>query len=188
MAKEKPHVRLIDASDEAGRTTASLFSSLAGRMVALHYTSGVSVIGSTLAGLAEAGREISKTSDGARMRRAIAASVAKNNGELIWKALRISSWSEGIPATPVLDHVRNDLALLLAHDLTDTLENVPAPQESRMNTVSRELVDINFLDTVMGLWIYSREVVSSIEALQATAAAAERIEPGDALHNGSILR
>lgn len=185
---DAPHLRLIDPADEAGRTTATLFASLAARMIALHYTSGVSVVGSTLAGLAEAGREISKTAEGARLRRAIEASEAHRNGEMLWKALRVAGWTEGMPVSPVLDHVRNDLALLLAKDLAETIDNVPAPPETRVARSARGPVEINFLDTLMGLWVYSREIVRSVEMLAAAAPEARTIEPGDQVHSGPLLR
>lgn len=185
---DSPHLRLIDSADEAGRTTATLFASLAARMIALHYTSGVSVVGSTLAGLAEAGREISKTSEGARLRRAIEASGASRNGEMLWNALRVAGWTEGMPVSPVLDHVRNDLALLLAGDLAETIDNVPAPPETAVARSAGGPVEINFIDTLMGLWVYSREIVRSVEMLAASAPEGRTIERGDQVHTGPILR
>lgn len=180
--------RLIDAPDEAGRTTATLFASLAARLIALHYTSGVSVVGSTLAGLAEAGREISRTAEGARIRRAIENSTIKDNGDLLWKSLRVAAWTEGMPPAPVLDHVRNDLALLLSDDLAETIENVPAPPENRVKAGGRVPPDVNFVDTLMGLWVYSREIVNSVEVMAAQSGKPEAIEAGDPLHQGPILR
>lgn len=182
------NIRLIDPPDEAGRTTASLFASLASRLIALHYTSGVSIIGSTMAGLAEAGREISGTAEGARIRRAIENSVIRENGEQLWRALRIASWTEGMPAAPVLDHIRNDLALLLADDLAETIDNVPAPGETALNTSSTLPPEINFMDTLMGLWVHSREIMRSIEALAETVSTPEPIQQGDPVHKGPILR
>lgn len=185
---DAPHLRLIDSADEAGRTTATLFASLATRMIALHYTSGVSVVGSTLAGLAEAGREISKTAEGARLRRALEASGVRDNGEMLWKALRVAGWTEGMPVSPVLDHVRNDLALLLADDLAETIDNVPAPPETRVGRSAGRPAEINFLDTMLGLWVYSREIVRSVEMLAASAPEGRTIDPGDQVHAGPILR
>ncbi|WP_298918695.1 hypothetical protein [uncultured Roseobacter sp.] len=181
-------IRLIDPPEDAGRTTASLFASLASRLITLHYTSGVSVIGSTLAGLAEAGREISKTAEGARIRRALEASAIKENGDLLWNALRVTGWTEGMPAAPVLDHIRNDLALLLADDLAETIENVPAPLENKVRQSGNVPANINFIDTLMGLWIHSREIVQSVEAMARLAPDIDAVEPGDAVHSGPILR
>lgn len=185
---DRANIRLIDPPEDAGRTTASLFASLASRLITLHYTSGVSVIGSTLAGLAEAGREISKTAEGARIRRALEASAVKDNGELLWSALRVTGWTEGMPAAPVLDHIRNDLALLLADDLAETIENVPAPLENKVHRSKTVPAAITFIDTLMGLWIHSREIVQSVEALARSAPEADTVEPGDAVHRGPILR
>ena len=186
---EKAKVRLVDPPEEAGRTTATLFSSLAARLVVLHYTSGVSVVGSTLVGLAEAGREISQTAEGARLRRAIEQSTASANGETVWKALRIAEWTSGMPASPVLDHVRNDLALLLADDLDEVVANVPVPQETEIKQRTETPEDLNFIDTMMGLWVYSREIVRSLEALaEHMPQDGNRFEEGDDAANGAILR
>jgi hypothetical protein len=182
-------IRLIDPPDEAGRTTSSLFSSLAARLIALHYTSGVSVVGSTLTGLAEVGVEISKTAEGARMRRAIAESAVCANGETIWKVLRIGGWTNGMPASPVLDHVRNDLALLLSTDLNEVIANPPSPQETRLKRAAARPRELTFLDTLLGLWAYSREIVLSIEALAPTfPETTSEVESGDGLGGEGILR
>jgi hypothetical protein len=182
-------VRLVDLPEDAGRTTATLFSSLAARLIALHYTSGVSIVGSTLAGLAEIGREVSKTAEGARLRRALETSEVAKNGDAIWKALRIADWTNGMPASPILDHVRNDLALILAEDLSDVVDDIPVPQETRLTRSPRAPEDLNFMDTLLGLWLYSREIVSAIEALAGKDSASEAtFDAGDGLGNGAILK
>ena len=181
------HVRLIDAPDEAGRTTATLFSSLATRLVTLHYTSGIGVVGSTLVGLAQIGREISQTAEGAKLRSAIEKSAACKNGITLWKALRLPEWTNGMPASPVLDHVRNDLALLLCDDLDKAIANVPVPQETSVKSSEEAPVDLNFVDTMMGLWVYSREVVRSIEVLADGINFDEIIKEGG-VGEGGILR
>lgn len=182
-------IRLIDPPDEAGRTTSSLFSSLAARLIALHYTSGVSVVGSTLTGLAEVGVEVSKSAQGARMRRAIAASAACANGEIIWKVLRIGGWTNGMPASPVLDHVRNDLALLLSTDLNEVIANPPSPQETQLKRAAIPPRELTFLDTLLGLWAYSREIVLSVEALAAAfPETTNETESGDGLSDEGIMR
>jgi hypothetical protein len=182
-------VKLIDLPDEAGPTTANLFSSLAARLIALHYTSGVSVVGSTLSGLAEIGAEISKTAEGARMRRAIADSAAHANGEIIWNVLCIGNWTNGMPASPVLDHVRNDLALLVARDLNEVIKNVPPPQETRLGHTVSTRRNLTFLDTLLGLWAYSREIVMSIETLaKQTSDVTAEMERGEGLGDGELLR
>jgi hypothetical protein len=182
-------IKLIDPSDDADRTTSTLFASLATRLITLHYMSGVSAIGSTLAGLAVLGAEISKTAEGARIRRALAASQACANGERIWKVLHIASLTGGVPASPVLDHVRNDLALLLSNDLNEVVANPPSPQEARPRRIAAAPIESTFLDTTLGLWAYSREIVLSIEALARQGAEmTTEIELGDGLGDGEILR
>jgi hypothetical protein len=167
--KPAPKVRLVDAPDEFGRTTASLVSSLAMRLLTLHYTSGVSVVGSLRAGVAAAGREVAKTIDGMRLKQALLASQAGKNGEMLWAALRIGDWASGLPPSPVLDHIRNDLALLLAEDLSQSLSTVPMPGESRALVRDVEPQPVTFIDCILGLWIHSREIVNAVELIAATA-------------------
>ena len=181
-------VRLVDAPEDAGRTTATLFASLASRLITLHYTSGVSVVGSTLVGLAQIGREISRTAEGARMRSAIEAHAAARNGETVWKVLRIADWTNGMPASPILDHVRNDLGLLLAGDLDEVVNNIPVPQETRTARSAAEPQDLNFVDTLMGLWVYSREICRAVEALADEGAEENGVFRADGIAGGTLLR
>ena len=164
-----PRARLVDPEGEADRTTASLVSSLATRLIILHYTSGVSVIGSMLAGLTLAGREVARTAEGARLRKALAASPAARNGEAIWAALRIGDIAAGLPATPILDHVRNDLALLLAEDLAETLAEPPTPPALGNRGTTGAMGEVSFLDCMLGIWAHARELNRSIESLAGLA-------------------
>jgi hypothetical protein len=162
-------VRLVDPEGDSDRTTAALISSLATRLIILHYTSGVSVVGSLLAGLSLAGREAARTAEGARLRAALAASPAARNGEAIWAALRIGDMAAGLPATPVIEHVRNDLALLLAPDLTETLGEIPVPPALKSRGANAPPGEANFLDCMLGLWAHAREITRSVEALASLA-------------------
>lgn len=181
---------LVDPEGEADRTTASLVSSLATRLIILHYTSGVSVIGSMLAGLAAAGREAARTAEGARLRKALQASPASRNGEAIWAALKIGDIAAGLPATPILDHVRNDLALLLADDLAETLAEPPTPPAMGNRGGDGSLGEIRFLDCMLGIWAHAREMNRSIESLAALAGPMPTFEGGTATGEAgpSLLR
>jgi hypothetical protein len=165
----KRPIRLVDAPDEFGRTTASLVSSLATRLIALHYTSGVSVIGSLLAGFAAAGRDVARTAEGARLKQALLATPAGHNGEALWSAMRIGDWASSLPPSPVLDHVRNDMALLLATDLEETLATTPIPPEFGTKARSVDPASATFIDGMLGLWAHAKDIVSAIEALAAKA-------------------
>jgi hypothetical protein len=164
--------RLVDPESDGDRTTAALISSLATRLIILHYTSGVSVVGSLLAGLSLAGRETARTAEGARLRRALLASPVTRNGDALWAALRIGDMAAGLPATPVIEHVRNDLALLLAPDLAEALGSIPIPPPLRSRAADTPLGGANFVDCLLGLWAHSREITRSIEALGALAPSA----------------
>lgn len=162
------HVSLIDVADESGRSTATLLASLSARLGILHAVSGAQAVGSILAGIAALGREVSATADGARLRRALETGRPALNGEAIWRTLRIGDLATSQPPTPVLDQMRNDVALLLADDLQETLELLPIPPEmTGMRNEQTDLPPAAFLDFVVGYWALSREVVQAIEALAA---------------------
>jgi len=156
---------LIDVQDTAGRTTATLVASLASRLTALHFISGADAVASLTSGLAALGREISKTSEGARLREALSTSQVAANGEAAWRVLRIGEGASTAVPSPVLDQLRNDLALLLAEDLEDVLSLTPIPAEAPTGTVPPPQQTVTFLDFVVGYWAFCKEAVASIDAL-----------------------
>jgi hypothetical protein len=132
----------------------------------LHYTTGADAIGSLTSGFAALGREVSRTADGARMRTAIATGRAGSNGNALWSALLIGEWASGLPPAPILDHLRNDLALLLADDLETTLENPGIPSDVA-GTAGTAPEPATFVDCILGMWAFAREVIRGVEALAA---------------------
>jgi hypothetical protein len=171
-------VRLVDAPGEAGRTTATLLASLAARLGALHLISGADAVGSVAAGYCALGRLVSRTAEGARLRRALEEGRAGANGDTLWSALGIERWISSLPPTPVLDQLRNDVALVLADDLAETLELMPIPGEAAGER-AEPAAPSEFVDLVLGLWAFSRELVVAVEAL-----AAPTLPPVDELRAG----
>lgn len=157
--------RLIDDVTGPGRTTATLVASLTARLGVLHLITGADAIGSLSAGFARLGREVSKTARGARLREAIESGRAGTNGYALWKALGISKWISTMPPSPVLDQLRNDLALLLADDLEETLELLPIPSRTTGIDNLPAMEPATFVDCLLGLWAFSLELVHSVEAL-----------------------
>jgi hypothetical protein len=158
-------IRLIDAPEEAGRTTATLVASLAARLATLYAVSGAAAVGSMVAGFAAVGREASQTVEGQRLRSALARGRIAANGEALWSALRIRQWASLAPAAPLLDQLRNDAALLLAPNLHETLELLPIPGEPAAGSPVADEPSTEFLDCIVGLWAFSREMVATIDAL-----------------------
>jgi hypothetical protein len=183
-------LRLIDRPDGPGRTTATLLASLAARLATLHFVSGADAIGSLTAGFAALGREISRTAQGARMREAIEASRAGANGELLWSSLRIAEWASAMPPSPILDQMRNDMALLLADDLAPTLQFMPIPAH-QSGVGAAEPAPSNFADCVLGLWAFSRELVRMLESIAAPTMPAANLResaPAPEPPTGPLLR
>jgi hypothetical protein len=157
--------QLVDDADEAGRSTVTLIASLAARLGTLHVISGAVAVGSLTAGLAALGREVATTAEGARMRAAIEASRGGTNGDAIWETLKIGSWASSLPASPVLDQMRNDLALLLADDVHQTLDLLPIPPEITGLSGAIEAPPAEFADFLLGWWAFSVEAARAIELL-----------------------
>lgn len=191
MSPTPERVRLVDAPDESGRTTATLLASLAARLATLFAISGSDAIGSLTAGFAALGREAAKSAEGARLRQALAAGRPGANGNALWSALRIDEWASSMPPSPVLDQLRNDVALLLADDLEETLELLPIPGAAAGARGSDESEPATFLDFAVGFWWFCREVAASVQALAEPTLDLEPVRPAEAREGapeGSLLR
>lgn len=167
MTPPADRVRLVDAPEEAGRSTATLLASLTARLATLHMISGADAVGSLTAGMSRLGREVGATAAGARLRQALESGRAGTNGSALWSALRIDEWASSLPPSPVLDQLRNDLALLLADDLQPTLELLPIPPEPAEGASAAEPAESTFVDFTLGLWAFSLEVVRAVESMAA---------------------
>jgi hypothetical protein len=182
----------IDVEDAAGRTTATLVASLAARLAALHSISAADAIASLTSGFAELGREVSKTSEGAKLRAALCASRVAANGDAVWLALRIGEGASSAVPSPILDQLRNDVALLLADDLEDTLSAMPIPAEMPTGALPPPQQTVKFLDFIVGYWAFSKELVASVDALAELGQSSQQAvrlgaEPAPPL-KGAILR
>lgn len=158
-------VRLVDDAEEAGRSTTTLVASLAARLGTLWAVPAHSAVGSLAAGFAALGREVAQTAEGARLHAALEAGRAGANGATLWERLRIADWVAGSPPAPVLDQLRNDVALLLADDVAETIDLLPIPPEMTGARGAEEPGPPTFADFTLGFWAFSREVVRAVEAL-----------------------
>ncbi len=179
MTPPADRVRLVDAPQEAGRSTATLLASLTARLATLHMISGADAVGSLTAGMSRLGREVAATAAGAQLRQALESGRAGTNGPALWSALRIDEWASSLPPSPVLDQLRNDLALLLADDLQPTLELLPIPAEPSEGADAVEPAPLTFVDFTLGLWAFSLEVVRAVESMAApTMGSVPPVVPG----------
>lgn len=191
MSPQPVRVRLVDAPEEAGRTTATLVASLAARLGTLFVVSGADAVGSLVAGFCALGREVSQTAEGARLRAALERGRVGANGAAVWQTLKIGNWVSTVPPSPVLDQLRNDVAVLLADDLIETLELLPIPGEPA-GLGAPGLGEWEFPDLVVGLWAFSRELVDAVDALaEPTLPASGEVRIGAAAEEppaGELLR
>lgn len=171
-------IQLVDVPGE-NRTTTTLLASLAARLGTLHFLSGSTAIGTLVAGIAAHGAQVSATADGARLRKSLQRNRMVTNGERLWKELRIADWMTTVPAAPVIDQMRNDIALLLATDVDESLQLMPLPSPmTGGGPASGEAQDettLTFLDYIVGLWAMARELTSAIDAVAAPTAWTESI-------------
>jgi hypothetical protein len=165
MNDRNPSVRLVDIPGETGRTTVALIGSLAARLAVLNTVTGGDAIGSLTAGYAALGRHVAATSEGAQLKAAIESCRAGANGEAIWDRLLMRQWASSYPPTPVLQELRNDLALLAAEDIDAVLALPLAPTESMGADESAKPAPSSFSEYLLGMWAFAREVVRGVEAL-----------------------
>jgi hypothetical protein len=195
VSDAEPHpsapARVTAADDPDGhpRTTRALVAALLGRLTTLGFVSGGDAIGSQLAGIAALGREVSATADGARLRESLRRSRSGANGDLVWQALGLDRWLSGQSPSPVVEDLRNDLALLLADDLDEVLE-VPGAAGPPSGPVPAP-VPVTFLDLMVGLWAWGREVSAAVECAAGRSWQDERVHPAvdePVSLDGSLLR
>lgn len=187
---DEPRIELTDAKDGPPRTTRTLLSSFVVRMHTLSVLTGGEAVASLLAGVAAHGREVSRTADGARLRRALEDGRAGANVQALWSALGLADAVELVPPSPVASDLRNDLALLLADDLDECLDDVAnLDVGSTLGPVSVP-GDVDPLDLLVGMWALGRDVADTVEALAApTLPSRTSVERGDdAPLDGPLLR
>lgn len=159
-------VTLVDEPESAGRDTSTLVGSLAARLAALHLLSGADAVGSLMAGYCALGREVSRTGDGLRLRRALEEGRCGTTGDLIWLRMRIGDWVSSLPASPVLDQLRNDVSLLIADDVSEALDSLPYPPEFAHDAGPGDERD-TFVDFLVGFYVFSLEVIRAVDQLAA---------------------
>jgi hypothetical protein len=131
-----------------------------------------------MSGFGALGRRVGQTAAGGRLRRALEAGRVGSNVTALWKALRIDTWAAGVAPSPVIDHLRNDLALLLSADLEETLALLPIPGRPAGTAAEADDDPVTPIDCLVGMWFYSTEMARAIEALAApTLPPADEIIP-----------
>ncbi len=178
----------IDDVRGAARTTAAALGSLMARIGTLHVITGAQAVGSLVAGLAALGRSATRTAEGARVRETLSATRVAANGESLWSTLGMDSTWSSLPPSPVLEDLRNDLALLLAHDLDAVLADADLVAASDHIGALREPEPFECIDLAVGLWAYAREVVAVVDDLVAAADTPRVRTPDPTDLGGPVLR
>lgn len=172
-------LRLQDAADGPPRTTDTMVASLAERLATLRVVTGADAFGSLAAGYAAVGRQAASSSDGARLHDALTHGPAAARGQAIWSALGIDTLADTTPS-PVLEHLRNDMALLLAGDVEDALTRARDDVGQRGMPTGDTDEPATFVDYLVGMWAFARELTAWVEAVAATSSA-----PAGAVHTAA---
>jgi hypothetical protein len=186
-----PVIVLEDASDGAARTTGTLLASLVVRVRTLALLSGSQAVGSLVAGAAELGRQVSASAEGARIRSALERTRPGINAEALWSTLGLGDLASILPPTPVLEDLRNDIALLVAPDLDQALVELDEGSVSSGIGLVREPRPVGVLDFLVGLWALARFLGDAVELLAEPAPPeATPDEPAEVIRadDGPILR
>lgn len=187
MSIEIDSITLRD-SGPVPRTTSSALSSLLARLNTLHVISGTHALGSLVAGLASLGREASATAEGALVREALLSTRIGSNGEALWSVLGMDDASSIFPPSPVLDDLRNDLSLLVAHDLDAALVDIDLIEPAESLGPLREPSRVECIDLVVGMWAYSTEITGIINEVVAATAVDRVRAPDPSDLSGPVLR
>lgn len=159
------HIEVGDDPHSRPRTTLQLIASLAARARTLSVISGSEAVGSMFAGLAALGREVATSAEGALLRESLRTSRAAGNGEALFEGLGVARAIADLPPTPMADNIRNDLALLSATDVVAALDSLDGGDV--VSTIGPVIPPepAEFVDVLVGLWAFSRDVVETIEDL-----------------------
>ena len=121
-------------------------------------------------------------------REAVLATRIASNGDALWARLGMhAAWSAFSP-TPVLEDVRNDLALLLADDLSSALADIDSVDPAERIGPLRVPEPIECVDVIIGMWAYSREIVAAVDLISAHGASTEIRPPSFNDPTGPVLR
>jgi hypothetical protein len=181
-------VVLEDAPDGAPRTTETLLASLIVRVRTLGLLTGAQAVGSLVGGVAAVGHEVSRGAEGGRIRRVLEQTRAGVNAETLWSALELGHLASLVPPTPVLEDLRNDIALLLADDLVQAVAELDESSlESGIGLV-REPQPFDVLDFLVGLWALGGFVADTIALLAAPSIPVEDATDTSDATDGPVLR
>lgn len=181
-------VVLADALDGAPRTTETLLASLVVRVRTLGLLTGAQAVGSLVAGVAAVGHEVSRGAEGGRRRRVLEQTRSGVNAETLWSALELGHLASLVPPTPVLEDLRNDIALLVADDLAQAVARLDESSlESGIGLV-REPQPFDVLDFLVGLWALGGFVADTIELLSASSIPVEDAGDTSDATEGPVLR
>jgi len=186
-----PHADFVDHATEVGRNTTSLLAGALTRAATLSAISGAQAVASMIAGLAALGRAVAETVEGQHMRDAIDRGRLRENLDLLFGGLGLGALASASPPTPMLEDFFNDVALVLAPDVAESLDAalVGAAGGSSVG-VLRTAEKVDPIDFVVGFWAFSSEVATTLNELIEAGPLLDRVTGAhdDEAGRGRLLR
>jgi hypothetical protein len=186
-----PHADFVDHPTEVGRTTTTLLAGAMTRAATLSAITGAQAVASMIAGLAALGRAVAETVEGQHMRDAIDRGRLRENLDLLFGGLGLGALASASPPTPMLEDFFNDVALVLAPDVADSIDAALVGAASGSSVgVLRTAEKVDPIDFVVGLWAFSSEVATTLRELIEAGPLLDRVTSAynDEAGEGRLLR
>lgn len=190
-APPAPRADFVDHPMELGRGTTTLLVGVLTRAATLSAITGAQAVASMIAGLAALGRSVAETVEGRHMRDALDRGRLLENLDLLFGRLGLGALASASPPTPMLEDFFNDVALVLAPDIAESVDAalVAAVRGSGIGML-RSPEPVDPIDFVVGLWAFSSEVAATLTDLIEAGPLLDRVTGADeqAEEQGRLLR
>jgi hypothetical protein len=190
-ATPAPHADFVDHPNEVGRSTTTLLAAVLTRAATLGAISGAQAVASMIAGLAALGRSVAGTIEGQHMRDAIDHGRLRENLDLLFGGLGLGALASASPPTPMLEDFFNDVALVLAPDVADSVDGALVGTVTGASVgLLRSPEPVDPVDFVVGFWAFSSEVAATLRELIEAGPVLDRVTDADehAAERGRLLR
>jgi hypothetical protein len=186
-----PNADFVDHPTEVGRSTTTLLAAVLTRAATLSAISGAQAVASMIAGLAALGRAVAETVEGQHMRDAIDRGRLRENLDLLFGGFGLGTLASTSPPTPMLEDFFNDVALVLAPDVAESVDAALVGVAGGSSIgVLRAAEKVDPIDFVVGLWAFSSEVATTLGELIEAGPLLDRVTGAheDETGEGRLLR
>ncbi|MEV0290712.1 hypothetical protein AB0H36_41840 [Kribbella sp. NPDC050820] len=190
-ASSAPRADFVDHPMELGRGTTTLLVGVLTRAATLSAITGAQAVASMIAGLAALGRSVAETVEGRHMRDALDRGRLSENLDLLFGRLGLGALASASPPTPMLEDFFNDVALVLAPDISESVDAALASVfEGSGIGILRSAEPVDPVDFLVGLWAFASEVAATLSDVIQAGPLLDRVTSADeqAAGQGRMLR